>query len=246
MFWPKDGRMAYNLTNLPSLSIIIPNFFHIALNMTWTTPSLNCRYPSVCVCTSHRPYGYSPFTLRSWQHAHENSWCNSWHLCCHHTKCWLSRETRTTTCTSFNHVQFFSLTNRHCAHKHGIHTLVNIVIVDPTRAILFPQSYATQGFIASNVAQAKERSYHNQHPTDQFLPLAIEIFGCLHKQIDVFLHDCVNAICSLKKSKSLPLFVLVTFLQLKISITLLLFFIEILNHIITFLWLKISITLQRM
>jgi hypothetical protein len=102
--------------------------------------------------------------------------------------------------------------NRHCAHKNGIHTLVNIVITDSTRTILFPRSYATQGFIVSNLTQAKERNYRNQHPTDQFLPLTIEIFGCLHKQIDVFLHDCVNAIWSLKRPKSLPLFVLVTFL----------------------------------
>jgi hypothetical protein len=29
-------------------------------------------------------------------------------------------------------------------------------------------------------------NYHDQHPTDQFLPLAIEVVGCLHKQVDVF------------------------------------------------------------
>jgi hypothetical protein len=46
---------------------------------------------------------------------------------------------------------------------------------------LLPQSYTTQGFVVSNVAQAKEWSYHDRHPTDQFFPLAIEVFGCLHK-----------------------------------------------------------------
>jgi hypothetical protein len=40
----------------------------------------------------------------------------------------------------------------------------------------------------------KEKNYHNQHPTNQFFPLAIEVFGCLHKHADVFLHDCANAI----------------------------------------------------
>ncbi len=34
--------------------------------------------------------------------------------------------------------------------KDGICTLVNIVITNPTQAILFPWFYATQGFIASN------------------------------------------------------------------------------------------------
>jgi hypothetical protein len=57
---------------------------------------------------------------------------------------------------------------------------------------------AIQGFVASNATQAKERSYHKQHPIDQFLPLAIEVFGCLHKHVDVFLHNCAIAIWSLK------------------------------------------------
>jgi hypothetical protein len=37
----------------------------------------------------------------------------------------------------------------------------------------------------------KKKSYCNQHPTDQFLPLAIGVFGYLQKQIDVFSHDGV-------------------------------------------------------
>jgi hypothetical protein len=31
-----------------------------------------------CVCT--HPYGYPPFTLCSWQWAHKNPWCSSWHM----------------------------------------------------------------------------------------------------------------------------------------------------------------------
>jgi len=42
---------------------------------------------------------------------------------------------------------------------------------------LFFRSCATQGFYAFDVPQAKERSYHDQCPTNQFLPLIIEIFG---------------------------------------------------------------------
>jgi hypothetical protein len=45
-----------------------------------------------------------------------------------------------------------------------------------------------------DAAQAKEMSYRNQHSINQFLSLAIEVFGCLHKYADVFLHDCVDAI----------------------------------------------------
>jgi hypothetical protein len=102
--------------------------------------------------------------------------------------------------------------------KDGICTLVDIVIVNPTRVDLLPQSCATQRFAAFNAAQAKKRSYCNQHHVDQFLPLAVEVFGCLHKQMEVFLHNCANVIWSLKGPKGLP-FLSWLFRQ-KISITL--------------------------
>jgi len=37
-------------------------------------------------------------------------------------------------------------------------------------------------------AQANEEFYHYQHFMDTFLTLAIEGFGCLHKQVDNFFH----------------------------------------------------------
>jgi hypothetical protein len=96
--------------------------------------------------------------------------------------------------------------------KDGINTLADIVIADLTRAYLFHRSYTTQGFVVFDITQAKERSYHNRHPIDQFFPLTIEIFGCLHKHVDVFLQDCANAIWSLKGTKDLHLSTLVIFL----------------------------------
>ncbi len=81
-----------------------------------------------------------------------------------------------------------------CLPKNGICTLANIVIANPMRSNLLLQSCATQGFSAFDATQAKESSYHNWHPTNQFLFLAIEVFGCLHKRVDVFLHDYANAI----------------------------------------------------
>ncbi len=76
---------------------------------------------------------------------------------------------------------------------------------------LLPQSCAIQGVTTFIAAQTKKRGYHDQHPTDQFLPSTIEVFGCLHKEVDVFLHDCANAIWSFKGPKSPPLLDLVTF-----------------------------------
>jgi len=50
--------------------------------------------------------------------------------------------------------------------------------------------------------------------------LAIEVFGCLHKHVDVFLHNYVNAIWSLKRLEGLHLSTLVTFFRQKVLITL--------------------------
>jgi hypothetical protein len=126
---------------------------------TWTTPTFNCRYHSMCVHISHWPYGYSFLTLCSWQWTH----CNPW---------------------------------------------------------LLPQCCMIQGFVASNVTQAKEMNYHNWHPANQFLPLTIEVFGCFHKRVYVFLHDYANAICNVKRPESLHLSILVIFLHQKVLITL--------------------------
>jgi hypothetical protein len=71
-----------------------------------------------------------------------------------------------------------------------------------------------------DVVQAKEKNYYDRHPTDQFLLLAIEVFGCLHKQVDVFLHNCVNTMWNLKRLEGPHLFILVIFIHQKISITL--------------------------
>ncbi len=71
------------------------------------------------------------------------------------------------------------------------------------------------------MTQAKEQNYRDQHLVNQFLPLTVEVFGCLYNHVDVFLHNCANAIWILKGLKALPsFFVLVTFFWQKLSITL--------------------------
>jgi hypothetical protein len=69
-----------------------------------------------------------------------------------------------------------------------------------------------------DVAQEKIKNYQN--PTDEFLPLTIEVFGCLHKQVDAFLHDCANVMWNFKMPKGPPLYVLINFLYQKNSMTL--------------------------
>jgi len=96
--------------------------------------------------------------------------------------------------------------------KDNICNFANVIIIDPMGTNLL-RSCTTQGFATLDVAQAKEKNYRNQHPIDQFLPLAIEVFDCLHKHADVFLHDYANVIWSLKGTKGPHFFTLVTFLH---------------------------------
>jgi hypothetical protein len=84
--------------------------------------------------------------------------------------------------------------------KYDIHTLVTVFIVNPTQVDLLPQACATQIYVAFNAIQVEEKNHHNQHLTEQFFPLLIKVFGCLHKRVDRFLHNCTNAIWSLKGS----------------------------------------------
>jgi len=144
MFYPKGECLIYKMTNFPRLSISFSNLFHNTLNMIWTTPSLNCRYLLKCVHTSYQPYGHPPLTLCSWQWAHKNPWCNSWHLCCHYAGCWFPHGVRTTTCASFKHIQFLSSTNQHCVHQRWHFSWH--YHCRPNTSDLLRQSCATQGF----------------------------------------------------------------------------------------------------
>jgi hypothetical protein len=148
-------------------------------------------------------------------HGNEHTWTHdaiSQHLCCHCVKCWLPCRMKTTTCTSFNHIQLLSLMNWHCVHQIQHLCLSRHCHCLPNASGFTSPIFATQRFVTFDAVQAKEKSYRDQHPIDQFLPLIVEVFGCLHKQAYVFLHDRANAIWGLKRLKGPPIFVLVTFL----------------------------------
>jgi hypothetical protein len=172
------------------------------------------------VHTSHRCYMCPSFMLCPWQWANEHPWCSLWHFYCHRTRCRLPCGMKTTTHTSFNHVPFFSSTSWHCVHQKWNLHLIQCCHCQSnmngfTSSILCNSKFCC---LWSNSRQKK--TYHDRHPIDHFLPLAIEVFGCLDKQVDVFLHDCANAIWNFKGTKGPPPFVFVTFLWKKISITL--------------------------
>jgi hypothetical protein len=117
-----------------------------------------------------------------------------------------------TTCASFSHVQFLLSMSQHCTHQR-LHSHSSWCCHCQCKVC---------GFISIVLHNSRICYFWccpSQNPTNQFLPLAIEVFGCLHKQADVFLHNCVN-IWSFKGLEGPPLPILVTIFRQKNSITL--------------------------
>jgi hypothetical protein len=65
--------------------------------------------------------------------------------------------------------------------------------------IYFPNFAQFKDLLPPMWLKPKKWVIMTKHPTNQIFPLAIEIFGCLQKCIDVFLHNCANAFWNLKK-----------------------------------------------
>jgi hypothetical protein len=198
MFQPRGGCLAYSSTNFLKLLINFFSLFYNIFNTTSTSPSLNYKYPSMCVHKSHRPYGYPPFMLCSWQRVHNNSLCSSWNLCCHCLRCWFLYGVKIITCTSIKHVQLLLLMNQHCAYQRwhspfsqGCHCWPNTSRF--TFLILCHTRICCLWCGSNQRTKLSQLTFYRSIP-----PLTMEVFGCLHKHVDVFLHKCANAIWSLK------------------------------------------------
>jgi len=63
---------------------------------------------------------------------------------------------------------------------NNIHTLANMVIINPTQILLVFRVASSREVVTMVVVQAKEGFYHDWHPTYMFLLLANRGFGCLH------------------------------------------------------------------
>ena len=72
------------------------------------------------------------------------------------------------------------------------HTLVDVVIADPTRVDLVARATVVLEHAASKVARQQERHYSGRPRGDTFIPIAIETYGALLSQTDEFLRDCAR------------------------------------------------------
>jgi len=72
-------------------------------------------------------------------------------------------------------------------------------------------SHGGEWIASHDTIQAKKRLYHNRHPTNTFLPLAIEVFEWLHRQANNFFHQYASMVWLAKGPSGLPLVILCAF-----------------------------------
>ncbi len=141
-----------------------------------------------------------------------NARCNLRHFCYHCMRCRLPCGTKTMTCTSLNHVPFFSLTSWHYVHERwNFH---------PSRCCHYQSN--TNGFMSwilfnlricclrSNSSQRKELSWQTPHLS--FLPFSN--WGVwMFRQLSwcAFTRLCLNAVWNFKGPERPPFYVLVIF-----------------------------------
>ncbi len=97
-------RWVLNLQFNQTFQVLINFFvlFHNILNIIWTAPTF---------------VGAMPLTLSSWQQAHINPWCSSWHLVAIVHDVGFHVGWKQLHALSFKHVQLLSSTSRHCVHQ---------------------------------------------------------------------------------------------------------------------------------
>jgi hypothetical protein len=78
--------------------------------------------------------------------------------------------------------------------KDNFHTLVDVVIVDLIHINLVQYALTTIMHATIIAAQNKAQSYTEQTPGDDFIPFAIETYGCFHPRF-FFLYDFLCTSC---------------------------------------------------
>jgi hypothetical protein len=80
--------------------------------------------------------------------------------------------------------------------KDSFCTLANVVIIDLTYRDLVQHVSMMTTHVAIIVTQDKAQSYTKEMPKNDFIPLVIKTYNCLHFHFDSFLTSCVHACIS--------------------------------------------------
>ncbi len=88
---------------------------------------------------------------------------------------------------------------------HWICTLMDVVVTNPIQIDLVSQVSLFHEVVAIVASQAKDDFYYDQFLVDLLFLLVVEVFRCLHHQVDGFLHWCANMAWGVKGIGGLPL-----------------------------------------
>jgi hypothetical protein len=74
---------------------------------------------------------------------------------------------------------------------------MNVVITNPTHPNTVQSALSMTAHATIVVIQEKTRSYMEHASRNDFIPLAIEIYGCFHSYLNLFFIYCVQAIITM-------------------------------------------------
>ncbi len=164
-------------------------FSYNIMYLSRSTTSYSCTSSMMPEWSYYQWFGYSFVTLFVWEWTHYNPWYISKYCCSYCIGEWSSRTKRGFSPFSSPHTK----TNGYCHHQKQFSNLGRIVIANPTCIDLVQHVLMMTTHSAKVIAQDKARSYTKQTPGNDFIPLAIKTYNCLHLYFDSFLTSCVHA-----------------------------------------------------
>jgi hypothetical protein len=78
--------------------------------------------------------------------------------------------------------------------KNNFQTLMNVIIVDLTHTDMVQRTSIMTTHVMMLVVQDKNTTYVKRALGDDFIPLAIEMYGCFHFHFDYFFIACAHTI----------------------------------------------------
>ena len=100
------------------------------------------------------------------------------------------------------------------------HTLVDIVVADPTRRDLVERAARHDLVVAEDAEQRKETHYRDRAARTKFVPLALETCGALFGRSDRFLVECATLASRECAGSGPPISLFCTWFRQRVSIAL--------------------------
>ncbi len=156
--------------------------------LPWFVTFYNCTFFTLSLWTYHRWFGYPLVAMhvQKWTHY------NPWHFSIHLHNYWFAKWNANThtqrglqlfLCPTQQQINIFLTSD-------DFWTLMNIVIVNPTCPDMIQCASSTTTRAMTIVIQEKTYSYKERARENNFIILAIEIYGCLHFCFDPFFTSC--------------------------------------------------------